>query len=378
MVKLELYIREITRFLRTVTLKNVYFADQMLETWVKASYRDNLSLEDHPYYRHLLGKYILSNATFEAAREALGFPTEIRCREIVNILNNPLSYTAVNVRQASTDLDNCKQIFNLPELDASSLNTRIINYLKNNYGISKTVVVNGILYNTDDVYTKFDKLPIVHSFDTGKEIPFVFQQINSKAHRKTRATYKIPSAYYDKLIKDYPDEKDIIKCILYPANKSLNELYSAKNYSILGCDLTLLEEGERQSLYNAMEEKLNVIRWRWDVRAFTYENLYALSMQAKIWSILLIELFKQRVLNIRTSEVHSYHLWNYLKSKGVGEYSDALSRKQALFLYINFPWIDRHKGSDHNLLLLTHKLLHENGMTVYHKSIVNDNKSLSV
>lgn len=376
MVKLELYIREITRFLRTVTLKNTYFADQMLQTWVKPEYRGVLSLEDHPYYKHLLGQYILSDNSFETAREKLELPTESRCREIKNILHNVGNYPAAVYSKTLEEFDKCRNLLGIPTLDVSALDHAIVVYMKDNYGLSKTLYVQGILLRTEDVYTKFDNVPIVHSFDTKKKIPFTFKQINSSRHRKTRATYKIPSSYYDKLIEEYAEEKDIIKNILYPVKGSLQEIYKASNYTILGCDLTLLEQDERTSLYNAMEEKLNVIKRRWDVGNFVYENLYALSMQSKIWTILIAELLKQRVLNIRTSEVHSYHLWNYLVSKGVGDYSDVLTRKQALFLYKNFPWIDRHKGSDHNLLLLAHKLLYEHHLTVHDKVILQNTKTL--
>lgn len=377
MVKLELYIREITRFLRTVTLKNKYFADQMLETWVKPEYRSELAIEDQPYYKHLSGQYILSDNSFETARKKLELPTEYRCYEIQDILHKPTKYSSAEYSKALNEFNRIRNLVGYPNLDVGSLDAAVVDYMKSFYGLAKSVRVNGVLRRTDDVYSKFDNVPIINSFDTKQPVPFTFKLINSIQHRKTRATYKIPSSYYDKLIEEYPNEKDIIKNILYPIKcKTIQEAYNADNYSILGYDLSLLEEDERTSLFNAMEEKLNVIRRRWDVGAFVYENLYALSMQAKIWSILLAELFKQRIINIRTSEVHSYHLWNYLISKGVGDYSDVLTRKQALFLYKNWPWIYRHKGSDHNLLLLTHKLLYEHHLTVHDKIMLQDTETL--
>lgn len=376
MVKLELYIREITRFLRTVTLKNKYFADQMMQTWVKPAYQESLALGDHPYYAHLAGKYILSYNSFETAREQLGIPTRKRCLEIVSILNNPNSYLESERNKALDDLNDCRDMLSIPQLDARVLDDKIVSYMNNTYGLTKTVLINGHYELNDDVYSKFDNVPMVYSFDTKEKIPFTSKIINSVSQRKTRATYKIPSVYYDKLIQEYPDEKDTIKNILYPIKCTLNDAFDADNYEILAYDLSLLEENERTSLYSAMLEKINVIRRRWDVDVFVYEDLYALSMQAKIWSILLLELFKQRVMNIRTSEVHSYHLWNYLTSKGLGDYSDVLTKKQALFLYKNYPWLHRHLGSDHNLLLLTHKLLYEHNLTVHDKVSLQNTSSL--
>ena len=376
MVKLELYIREITRFLRTVTLKNKYFADQMLETWVKPNYRESLSLSDHPYYRHLSGNYILSSNGFEALREQLGIPTSERCAEIYEILHNTRKHLPSDYAKATQDLEACRELLGLPALAASSLDLGIRNYLKTTYGLTDYVYVDGVRKRTNDVYAKFDEVPIVQSFDTMKKIPFVSLAINSTAHRKTKAVYKIPSLYYDKLIAKYSNEKDVIKCILYPI-ESIDVAYNAENYEILACDLTQLESAERTSLYNAMVSKLNVIRRRWDVSAFIYENLYALSMQAKIWSVLMAELFKQRIQNIRTSEVHSFHIWNYLASHGVGDFSDILTRKQTIFLYKNWPWLLRHRGSDHNLILLADKLLKEHHLSVDDKTLLQHTTTLA-
>ena len=375
MVKLELYIREITRFLRTVTIKNVYFVDQMNEVWVNPKYRDVLSVNDYPYYRHLSGNYILSNATFEKAREKLGIPTEKRCTVVHRILSNTDAYLQSEVQSAEKELYYCRTLLQNPSLNPRYMNDEIIKFMDEEYGLVKTVLVNGTYLPTDVVYTKFDNVPITRSFDTREKIPFTYKVINSRSHRKTKATYKIPSSYYDKITEEYSNEREIIKNILYPIS-SIEDAIAAENYSVLACDLTQLEENERTTLYSAMLDKLNVIRRRWDVSQFTYENMYAVSMQAKIWSVLIAELFKQRILNIRTSEVHSFHLWNYLESHGIGDFSDIITRKQALFLYKNWPWLYRNRGSDHNIILLTHKLLFDNHLTTHDKVVLQQNETL--
>ena len=62
MVLLEQYLKEPIYFLRTVTLKNKYFADQMLATDVNEAYQNILDQADTPYYKHLNGEYILKSA----------------------------------------------------------------------------------------------------------------------------------------------------------------------------------------------------------------------------------------------------------------------------------------------------------------------------
>ena len=373
MIKLELYIREISRFLRTVTLKNRYFADQMLENWVDSDYRDSLALADHPYYRHLAGEYIVNAETFDNLRVAVGLPSQDRVNELRQLLQSKSGNSYQLAVEEFTEL--CQRIDYHGSFNREAVEASIDRYMLNEYGISRTVKVGKLTLPTDRVYLRFDQVPVIKSFDTKETTLFTKTILSSRAHRKTRSVYKIPSNYYDQLIQQYPDERDIIKAIMYPIG-DLTSAYQAENYAILGYDLSLLEENERTSLYFTMEETLAMIRKRWDVDAFTYEELYALSMQAKIWAILEIALLKQRVKNIRTSEAHSFHVWNYLESHGLGEYRDVLTNKQALFLYKNYSWLYRNLGADRNLLILAHKLLAEHHVAIYDKTMLQTTETL--
>ena len=51
--------QEIVNFLRTVTIKNSYFADQIAASCVNVAYNGSLPAELNPYYLHLTGQYIL-------------------------------------------------------------------------------------------------------------------------------------------------------------------------------------------------------------------------------------------------------------------------------------------------------------------------------
>ena len=332
MIQTELYIREITRFLRTVTIKNVYFDEQMQNEWVKDQWRDKLPTNLRPYYRHLAGEYILKDYSGWVA-----------------------AYRNAN---PSTDIDDAM----------------IIEFGKS-CGLSTSVTIDGTVYNNTDIYTKFDEPVVVLSIDTKTPVPFTKQVLNNKRHHKTAALYRIPNRYYSNVCEKYPYQIDLIKAIVYPI-ESISAAYKADNFSILACDQGLLESNERTSLYACMEDTLAVVRRRWDVAEFTYEDLYALSMQAKIWSILLIALFKQRVLNIRTSAASKYHVWEYLKSKGLDDYRDVLSQKQAIFLYRNFPYLLRNRGTDANLVLLVHKLLSEWNIVIQSKNLLQQTNAV--
>lgn len=332
MIQTELYIREITRFLKTVTLKNIYFDEQMQNEWVKDQWRDSLPTNLRPYYRHLAGDYILKDLSEWVA-----------------------AYRAWDPSTKKTD----------KEIEAIG---------RNIYGLTTTTKLwdshgNPVELPNTAIYNHFDRLVVVWSIDTKEVIPFTKTVLTSKQHHKTASLYRIPNRYFYNICEQYPDQVDLIKAIVYPIS-SVVEAEQAGNFSILSCDLSLLEINEQASLYTCMLETLAVIRRRWDVAEFTYEDLYALSIQGKIWSILLTALFKQRILNIRTSSACKYHVWEYLKSKGLKDYRDVLSTKQAIFLYRNFPFILRNRGTDRNLILLAHKLLSEWNIVLNGKNLL--------
>lgn len=321
MIRIELYIKEITRFLSTMTIKNNYFKDQMEDQWVADAYKGVIPDSAHPYYRHLMGEYILKD--LKTFRENTGHTYD----------------------DMSDD-----EICDL-------------------FGISLTTNIGGTIVQNRELYSMFDELIVINSVDTKQPVPFTKKMLSSRQHQKTATLYKMPSRYYEKIRTRYSGQADLIKAIVYPVD-SLVSCVNAPNYGLISCDLTQLKENERSSMYSCVCETLAVIQRRWDVPEFVYEDLYALSIQAKIWDILLLALMEQRVKNIRTSAAHEYHIWEYLKSKGYDDYSDVLSLKQAVFLYRNFPYLLRNRGTERNLLLLAHKLLSDWDIVINHKNLL--------
>ena len=321
MIRIELYIKEITRFLSTMTIKNNYFKDQMEDQWVADYYKGKLPDSAHPYYHHLMGEYILKDlSTFRA--------------------NTGTTYDDMS------DDEICEL-----------------------YGLSLSTDIGGTIVPNSELYSTFDDLIIINSVDTKQPVPFTKKMLSSRQHQKTATLYRMPSRYYEKIRTRFSAQADLIKAIVYPV-ESLTSCVIAPNYGLISCDLTQLKENERSSMYSCVCETLAVVQRRWDVPDFVYEDLYALSIQAKIWDILLLALMERRVKNIRTSAAHEYHIWEYLKSKGYGDYSDVLSLKQAVFLYRNFPYLLRNRGTEKNLLLLAHKLLSDWDIVINHKNLL--------
>ena len=366
MIQLELYIREITRFLRTVTIKNVYFKDQMEDSYVADAFIGKLPDELHPYYRHLLGK--CSYESFDEFRSVAGIapydetdPTTISDAQLA--VDYGFDYVAI---PATSDIVEYQTI--------NGIYVKLRYYQCTINGKEYIVYPNCVLYYGQIcpvriLYKKFDELITINSIDSNEVIPFNSTMIGSKKHQKTASVYRMPSTYYSKLCSTYPLMTDVIKAIVYPV-PSLEACVNAENYSLISCDLEQLKENERTSMYVCLLDTLSMIKRRWDVPDFTYEDLYALSIQAKIWDVLLLALMKQRIVNIRTSAAHEYHIWEYLKSKGLEDYRDVLSLKQALFLYKNFPYLLRNRGSDFNLILLAHKLLSDWNIEISGKNIL--------
>ena len=359
MIQLELYIKEIVRFLRTMTIKNDYFKQQMEDTCVADAFIGKLPDNLHPYYRRLLGK--CSYESFNEFRQLAGIPDTVSDAQLA--VDYGFDYVAVS---ATAD-----QVTNtIIEGFSIKLRSDLVDINGSTYRVYPNCVwYYGQICPVRLLYKKYDELMVINSIDTHTVIPFNRHMLNSKTHQKTASLYRMPSRYYTKICTKYPLMTDVVKAIVYPV-PSLEACVNASNYSLISCDLTQLRENERSTMYTCVLDVLSMIKRRWDVKEFVYEDLYALSVQAKIWDTLLLALMKQRVVNIRTSAAHKYHVWEYLKSHGLDDYSDVLSTKQALFLYRNLPYLLRNRGSDFNLILLSHKLLSDWNIEIVGKNIL--------
>ena len=132
----------------------------------------------------------------------------------------------------------------------------------------------------------------------------------------------------------------------------------------------MLQDNEYVSIINAIQSTLDVIRSRWDVKEYVFEDMYPIVQQSLIWYVLYYTIITQRIKNIRTASVHEWHIWEYLKSKGISDYRDVLSFKQALFLYKNIDYLLKHKGTDRNFSILIGALMSELNVSLYTKSLI--------
>lgn len=177
-----------------------------------------------------------------------------------------------------------------------------------------------------------------------------------ETHPRSKAVYRVPNIEYSTLLAKYPQHIGIIHCIVYPA-QDIDTVITAENLSLLAYDSSLLHPREVESLLICLTDFLNYVRKRWWVPEFSYENLYPIAFWMLLWESLPNVLLAQRIENIRTNSVHPFHIWEYLISNGLGDYSDIVTINQALWLYRNLPWILKNKGKEIALYELAENIL---------------------
>lgn len=241
-----------------------------------------------------------------------------------------------------------------------------------------TTEVDGVQIPNQRIYRRFDEMIYIQSLDTQQQVPFTKETLAK--HPKTASLYRIPNSYYTKLCESYPQYSDLIKSIVYPIQEEvwcprhqrMETFETADNYTVFGYDEDMFQENERTSIYTAINTTLEMIRVRWDVKEFNYEDMFPIVHQGILWHLLYLVIFGQRILNIRTSKVHEFHIWSYLNSKGVGDYRDVLTLNQALFLYRNINYLLKNKGTQKNFSILIGALLRPMNVSLYSKSIIQN------
>lgn len=341
--------QEIINFLRTVTIKNSYFADQIAQSCVNPEYSNNLPPEINPYYLHLTGQYILKEP-------------------ITHWVTDP--NTGVKLAQTYKSTQ-------------TTTNSK-----------GQTVTIsNRKLYTYG-----FDEMMYVTSLDTKEEIPFTRENLhgcggNTAIHRKTLEAYKVGSNYFNLLCEKYPKQVDLIKSIVYlipPKELSASEknayfgkipdedtlrmqnAIDSKNFSLLQCDDTFLEDREKSSILDCVRSVLEMFRTRWCVNEYVFEENYANVLWSVLWSILPLAIAGQRYANIRGPNAHSSHIWDYLTSHGLDSYRGYLSSEQEAFLYKNIRYLRQHGGEHRILNILVDNLLAEYNLHIEQKSVVYD------
>lgn len=228
--------------------------------------------------------------------------------------------------------------------------------LNSDYGISQGDVENHNYYydRLMGIYIPGDTPMYVTSIDTGEQI--LFSKENLENHPQTKMIYRIPNQEYDLLCQKYPNQVDLIKSIVYPVS-DISKLTNSNNISYITGDTSLLQQNEVASIEQGIQHFCTMCQDRWWVKEYCFEEGYAIAFYSLMWQLLPLICFTTRMTNIKTASVHNYHIWEYLCSKGLEDYRDILTIKQALFLYRNMEYILANKGTTGNMFILADNIL---------------------
>lgn len=232
---------------------------------------------------------------------------------------------------------------------------------------------NPYYINLSGEYAPNDERMVVYSPEEERTIPF--DKENMKKYPKTSSIYRLPNVEYKALEEKYPKNSSLIRTIVYPPQMSIQEIIDAPNLSLLAYDDSLLEPQERDDLVSTLKNYLNMVAKRWWVPEFGYEDMYAVTFWAMLWQQLPLILLTRRFQNIKTNRVHSFHIWEYLKSHGLADYRDVLSLNQSLWLYRNIDYILLNRGKEHNLHFIAENLLGDVFVSLLYKDMEQETAS---
>lgn len=151
-----------------------------------------------------------------------------------------------------------------------------------------------------------------------------------------------------------------------------NRIVKAKNFELLAYDFDRLDETEQTSLLEYTQEFLNIVNRRWAIDEYNFEENYAATLWTLLWSLLPVALIAKRYANIKTPYVSEQHMWDYLASKGLGDYKGYLTTDQTLFMYKNILYLLQHAGQQKTLNILIDNILSKYGLTLKAKTVVLD------
>lgn len=226
---------------------------------------------------------------------------------------------------------------------------------------------NPYYINLSGNYAQGDTPMTVYSLEEERDVIFDLQLVEK--YPKTASLYKVPNTEYFTLLERYPENTGLIKAIAYP-NGKIKEIIDKPNLTLLGYDDTLLPSGERSDMVSCLREFLSMVRTRWWIEEYTYEDMYAVTFWAMLWQFLPMVLLYRRFDNIRTDYTHPFHVWEYVKSKGLGDFRDVLTERQTYWLYRNIDYIQKNKGKNENLTILAENLLEDVAVSLLEKDLV--------
>ncbi len=235
------------------------------------------------------------------------------------------------------------------------------------YSVDPTRPLDSKYYvNMAGNYHESDTIMTILSLDTQQVIEF--NKTNLASHRRTAKVYKVGTPEYEALCERYPEQVDLIKNIVYPVT-NIEAAYKTNNFELLAWGDGFLEKDESAFIIREVRNFLKYFEARWFFKFMSYEKYWYVTTWSVMWGLLFAAIESFRIKAMRTTDVHSFHVWEYLKSFGLEDYSDILTRRQSMYLYRNIRYLLANQGKQETLILLVNNLLDEIGVTLNGRTI---------
>ncbi|BAW19062.1 putative virion structural protein [Ralstonia phage RP12] len=225
--------------------------------------------------------------------------------------------------------------------------------------------------NITGQYFASDEVMSITSLDSLEEI--IFSKENLEFHRATKKAYAFGTTYYKELVEKYPDQENLIRGILYPADMAT--AIAAYDGQILAYPASLVEDNE-PSLIPALQDWINGFYRRWNnIQYQNTDNLYLTGMLAVLYASLPGAIENIRASMTFTHEVHSYHVQQYLASHSkLDKYLPYMSRSQAMFFYHNLAFIENNNGRQEIFDELLQRTFTERRLPMGHFSLLHSSE----
>jgi len=197
---------------------------------------------------------------------------------------------------------------------------------------------------------------------------------NTLSQTINRDKYLTDFSLYKDLLAKYSTQKHLIRSIFFPIKYSQIEAIDAPNFTLLGYDESLLNVRERDNIIFDLINFLEYYKYRWYINTFEYEELYPLSSWSILWIILPLFLLTKKIHYTKTGNVDDFHLWEYLISKGLKDYTEYLTSEQNLYFYRNIDFLIGNLGKILVTDSLNKKLLKPIGLKLQSKWVYHDLK----
>lgn len=208
-------------------------------------------------------------------------------------------------------------------------------------------------------YHSTDVMMYVRSADTLELIEFT--KANLAIHRATAREYYPGSVLYKSLVRQYPNQADLINGILYPID--INVAIDAPDGKILYYDPIYVEPQEDTFIYE-LQDWVNAFYIRWNNTQFNLtDELYHAAFLGNLFSRMVPQILALRLAKAKTNHANSYHIREYLAShEHLDDFIPYLDTYQMLWLYRNINFLQRHAGSKDTFQRLVKNILTHRGI----------------